>query len=481
MVSNNKNSILYIDDDALNLEIFKEYFNDAYDVIVLPSTQHAEEILRTKQIKVIISDQCMPDETGIDFIKRINPEFPDIIKMILTAYSDHDTALEAINKVGIYKYLLKPWNSEEVQNSIENCIREYDLRFENKRLIQELKQKNDALNEAFTKVEENEKKFRAIFANSNDSIYILSPNKKIIASNQALYKLLTIKDKDTNLETLNAIVRDRFSILLDKPFELSKSTATSISETDIKISPGENKTIELNCNLISFNNKNCVLSVVRDISERRMFEKKIVEAIISTQEEAQGKYARELHDGLGPLLSTLKMHIEWIADPGNTQNKDKIIDHSIHTIDNAIRSVKEIANNMSPHILQRFGLINAINSHIDYIKEASKIEFVVSSNLKERISSNIEIILYRIILECMNNAIKHSDAKKVILKFNKQKNNIQIVYSDNGKGFDVNKVMSEGKGMGLFNMQNRIKHIGGDFKIVSNQNIGTDITISLDN
>jgi PAS domain S-box-containing protein len=481
MMSANKSTILYIDDDLLNLEIFKEFFSDTYHVISLSSTEKALDVLRSNPVKVLISDQCMPYETGIEFIRRINPEFPDIIKMILTAYTDHDVALEAINDIGIYKYLLKPWDSVEVSNTIENCIREFDLREENKQLITALKQNNDALNEAIIKLDENEKKFHTIFATSNDSIFILNHRKEVIEANQALYNLLGIKDKTHNLEILNASIRDKFPVLLHKPLELSKSPDTSISEIDLKINQGETKTIELNCNRISYVNNQCVLSVVRDISERRTFEKKIVEAIISTQEEDQSKYARELHDGLGPLLSTLKMHIEWIADTNNVQNKDKIIQHSIHTIDNAIRSVKEIANNMSPHILQRFGLVEAINSYIYRLKETSKIEFVVSSNLKDRIASNIEIVLYRILLEIINNAIKHSDAKKVILKFNKQKNALQINCSDNGKGFDVTRVMSEGQGMGIFNMQNRIKHIGGGFKIISNMNIGTDITINLDN
>ena len=212
-----------------------------------------------------------------------------------------------------------------------------------------------------------------------------------------------------------------------------------------------------------------------------MFEKKIVEAIISTQEEAQGKYARELHDGLGPLLSTLKMHIEWIADPGNTQNKDKIIDHSIHTIDNAIRSVKEIANNMSPHILQRFGLINAINSHIDYIKETSKIEFVVSSNLKERISSNIEIILYRIILECMNNAIKHSRAQNIDVVLKYEPGLFTLTLADDGIGFSTAAVQQPQPGMGLKSMQNRAAMIGGKLSITSLPGKGTAVSVYLEN
>lgn len=479
MMALQKSTVLYIDDDLLNLELFREVFDDIYHVVILPSTANALDVLKNNNVKVIVSDQCMPEETGIDFIKRINPEYPDIIKMILTAYTDHDAALEAINEVGIYKYLLKPWDASEVKNSLENAIREFDLRHENKELLIALKQKNEALNNAYNKLEENEKKYRAIFANSNDSIYILNGNKEIIEANQSLANLLKIKEKPINLASLNQLTKEKYTVLLNMPLELSKTTKNSLSEIELKSENGEIKVIELNCNHISYNDKDYILSVARDISLRRTFEKKIVEAIILTQEEDQSKYARELHDGLGPLLSTLKMHFEWIADPGNTENKDKVIQHSIHVINSAIRSVKEIANNLSPHILQRFGLINAITSYSDYIKETSPIDFMVSSNLKERIPGNTEIVLYRIILECINNSVKHSEAKKIIIKFNKLKQILNITYSDNGKGFDVSKAMAEGKGMGLFNMQNRIKHLGGEFKIVSNINVGTDISINL--
>ncbi|NJK95265.1 MAG: hypothetical protein HC905_10430 [Bacteroidales bacterium] len=90
-----------------------------------------------------------------------------------------------------------------------------------------------------------------------------------------------------------------------------------------------------------------------------MMDQKIVEAIFRTQEETQGRYAQELHDGLGPVLSTVKMYIEWLCSDKNSVNKELIKNNSLHAIDEAINQAKEIANNLSPHVLQRFGLVNA--------------------------------------------------------------------------------------------------------------------------
>lgn len=475
-----KSTILYIDDDRFNLEVFREFFYHDYNIIVLSSTRDAEKVLEEHKVKVVISDQCMPDETGIDFIQRINPKYPDIIKIIFTAYSNYDVALDAINKVGVYKFLLKPWQQHEVKSTIDAAIREYDLRFENKQLLVSLKKKNEALNMAFLSLQENETKFRTVFSKSNDCIYILNKKKEIVEANQAFCRLMGHEDLWSNMETLNGVIKNKFPELLIKPMELSTEHASSIAELDVVFSNKETKIIELNSNTISYDGNVYILSVMRDISERRMYEKKIVDAIIRTQEEDQSKYARELHDGLGPLLSSLKMNIEWMANAENTLNKDKIMHHSICAIDDAIRNVKEIANNLSPHILQRYGLVNAVNSYIDHLKESSNVEFILSSNLKERLASNTEVILYRIILECLNNSLKHSGTKRIIIRFTLTKNKLHIGLSDSGKGFDVNKVLSESKGMGLFNIQNRIKHLGGDIKIISNFNIGTDIAIYLD-
>jgi signal transduction histidine kinase len=250
-------------------------------------------------------------------------------------------------------------------------------------------------------------------------------------------------------------------------------------EIDFYTETNEKKNIELNSCKIDFKDKPAILSIIRDITERKQGEKKIMEAIIRTQEEDQSRYARELHDGIGPILSTLKMYIEWLADASNVTNKEKISQQSILAINEAINLVKDIANNMSPHILQRFGLVNAIKTHLERVKETSPIEYSISSTVTGKLSDSIEISLYRVLLECINNSVKHADAKKIFLKFKKQDGHLFISFSDNGKGFDLKEVMATQKGMGLFNIQNRIKLMGGDMRITSNLGIGTDIEINL--
>jgi PAS domain S-box-containing protein len=475
----NKDTVLYVDDELFNLELFKESFEDEYNVLTETSSHKAFELVKSHPVKVIISDQRMPEESGLSFLERVEKIYPDIIKIVFTAFLDHDAALHAINQGGIYRYLIKPWNNNEIKNTLISAIREYNLRSENKILFNELGLKKNELEKALAQSKENEQKFYNIFTNSNDGIIIIK-NDKLLEANPAFFKLMCPESEQNNIESLQNCIMSKYGHFFNNQNLISKNSKKAIVETEIKNSANERKTIELSNNIVDYDGKDAVLSIIRDITERKQLEYKIMEAIIRTQEEDQCNYAQELHDGLGPILSTLKMYIEWIMDPNNTVNKEKIMEQSIYSINEAINLLKEIANNLSPHVLQRFGLVNALKTYIDQIKSAKEIEFVISSNLKTRLPDNLEINLYRILLECINNSIKHSHAKKILTKFRKEENKLIINYSDNGDGFNVDETLKDGKGMGLFNMQNRIKLLRGELLVKSNINIGTDIEIKID-
>ncbi len=107
----NKDTVLYVDDELFNLELFKEAFEDEYNIFIETSTKKAFELVKSIPVKVIISDQRMPEESGLSFLERVHKVYPDIIKIVFTAFLDHDAALHAINQGGIYRYLIKPWNT----------------------------------------------------------------------------------------------------------------------------------------------------------------------------------------------------------------------------------------------------------------------------------------------------------------------------------------------------------------------------------
>ncbi len=215
---------------------------------------------------------------------------------------------------------------------------------------------------------------------------------------------------------------------------------------------------------------------------RRLTEKMFLNTIIQTEEKERKRFAKDLHDGLGPLLSTVKMSVSSLAQMEHDEASREIVENTELVINEAIKSLKEISDNLSPHILNNFGLLRALNNFSNKINIARTIKINLKSNLKdERFDPNVEVVLYRVICELINNTIKHAKAKKIDLSLTKEGDYLTIVYKDDGKGFDVSKVIDQptGTGMGFSNIYSRINSLKGEITVESEQRIGTSVTIKV--
>jgi len=139
--------ILYIDDEQGNLKVFEALFSEYYKVFIANSTKQGYKILLQEEISVVITDQRMPHETGLDFIERVQSEFPDVVFMILSGYSDFDDTIKAINSGHVYRFLQKPWQEKELLIDINNAIERYKFLKQNKELLINLENQNTELKE----------------------------------------------------------------------------------------------------------------------------------------------------------------------------------------------------------------------------------------------------------------------------------------------------------------------------------------------
>lgn len=145
--ANNKELILYVDDEVKNLDSFKIIFRRDYDVLVAKSAQEGLEILKDNEIRLVITDQRMPNMTGVEFLEKIANLYPEITRIILTGYSDMEAIISAINKGRVFRYITKPWNKDELKETIDYALEAYKLRIENKELIEQLQKTNKELDE----------------------------------------------------------------------------------------------------------------------------------------------------------------------------------------------------------------------------------------------------------------------------------------------------------------------------------------------
>jgi response regulator RpfG family c-di-GMP phosphodiesterase len=140
-----KIKILYIDDEANNLSAFKANFRRLYDIYTAESAADGKKILETTEIEIVITDQRMPEMTGVEFLESIIKEHPNPIRILLTGYTDMQALIDAVNKGQIYRYLSKPWNEEELKMAINQAYEVYSLRKENMELTKSLLQANKQL------------------------------------------------------------------------------------------------------------------------------------------------------------------------------------------------------------------------------------------------------------------------------------------------------------------------------------------------
>lgn len=163
--------ILYVDDEKDNLVVFNSAFRRYYEIYLASSAQEGFEIMKKNEIKLVITDQRMPGMTGTEFLEKIIPDYPDCIRIILTGFSDIDAVIQAINKGGVYRYVTKPWERDEMKITIDNGLETYQLKLQNKKLFDELKEANATLE---TKVVERTRQIEEQNREITNSIYYAS-------------------------------------------------------------------------------------------------------------------------------------------------------------------------------------------------------------------------------------------------------------------------------------------------------------------
>lgn len=360
-----KKQMLIIDDEAENLNLLRRTFIREYSVYSADNAKDALTILNEKPgISLIISDQRMAEMTGTEFFKIVAKDRPDIMKILLTAYTDMEALVEAINDGQIYKYITKPWDPEELKLTIKRAYEVYDLAEENKRLI-----------------------------------------------------------------------------------------------SDLAI-------------------KNAELQKMKDYTDERI-------------EEERLRISRELHDDICQSLASLNINMEIcmrllksdLAEDKINTIKDNLI-NTREQIKDTSKRVRRISMDLRPAELDSLGFVSTLEQFINRYNstpDSAKVELKIIGDIIT-LPQKLELGMFRIIQECLNNAKKHAKATKidVTLAFDSDKLNITII--DDGIGFEIpehlGSLLQKGH-LGIVGMYERLNQLGGKLIITSKPEEGTIINVTI--
>ncbi|HPR57217.1 MAG TPA: PAS domain S-box protein [Bacteroidales bacterium] len=334
------------------------------------------------------------------------------------------------------------------------------------------------------KLENSERRYRLLFQTNPVPLAIVDLDSfQFYDANSAAEKLLETPRE----ELIKMNIRDiRPDISLYSSQELKTLLRNELSKTtEVTLQvKGEKKIIaEVKTDLIEYEGNNAIIAAINDITLLREAEKMVIRSLIEGEDRERKRVAKEIHDSLGQNLTAASLNFGTIKSAIENLDKQRqekfLLGYTF--LNAAIEESRNIALNLMPKAIDDFGLVPALRSLFSQIEKSAEFKITFYENLRNevRLPRNVELNLYRITQEALNNAIKHAHANRIFVQLLLHKKEIIYTFEDDGKGFDYKITVRESRGMGIISIKNRVMAMSGIFEIDSAPDKGTVITIQI--
>ena len=208
-------------------------------------------------------------------------------------------------------------------------------------------------------------------------------------------------------------------------------------------------------------------------------QKRVFQATIETQEEERNRIAQDLHDDISAKLNVVNLHANMLMEGKLTQDeRQTALSNIIGVTNRVLNSSRQIAHNLLPPILEKFGLFAALEELMEEFSTTKKLVITYDINYDVVLNKKQELHLFRIIQELLNNSIKHGKATRAFVEIKEEYETLQLNYTDNGIGFEVKQALRQ-SGLGLNNIKSRLAMLDGHLNIKSQQGKGATFHITL--
>lgn len=453
--------ILIVEDDNLISATLRQLLeNKGYEVVAMATTgQEAISLATTTNPDLIFMDIRLEGSMdGVEAVAKIN-ELCNIPVIYLTAWDDEKT-LERVKYTRPFGYILKPFRKEDIYRTIAVTL--FKHRMETR--LSEVEAKNLAILEAL-------------------------PDTILQVDRHAKVKTAKVAPKHVKYFQTSSFVGQSLTELSDTTnfpsFELRRAMMNLADQNDQEL-----ETFEF---IIKEGGEPCYfefrvmrldpdefLVIVSDNTVQKMLEAQIFNSVLEAQENERRRFAGDLHDGLGQILSSIKMKLE-----AYTEERDKggstaevMLNQALQYLTDAIAETRNVSHNLMPSTLHEFGLQAAIREMVDRVHQENLAISFQSFDVDRRFHPNVEVTLYRATQELMNNILKHSEAAEVTIQLFFRDGTLYLSVEDDGKGM-MPQELGEKDGIGIRNMRKRAEMLGGIFEFVSSPGKGTSVYLEL--
>lgn len=350
-----------------------------------------------------------------------------------------------------------------------------------RKFLSQLESSSQRLVKAEQALEQSERHFQTLFNNSSDDIFVIDFDGNFIEVNQVACDNLGYSRKEFLKMNARQIKPDELKAVVDKNIAMINKFGQHRYESENLARDGRIIPVEMKSRVIDFRGEKAILTIARDISERKEVEDRILSTIILTEENERKRFAADLHDDLAPILSTVKLYTDLLKKKNYKKiNEEEAIQNIEQLVDMAINSTRTISRNIRSNILQDFGLAAAVNDFCAFINKTESINLEVNTSQYKIEQRGIEeTILYQAVKELINNTLKHASARNVKIELKSYDHQIILYYRDDGAGFDLQAAMKQNTGLGLNNIINKIRSVKGSVDINTKPGQGMFLLVSL--
>jgi len=463
-----KLKILHLEDSVNDAELVARSLKRsdlACEIKLVSDKNGFEDALQNYHPDLILSDHTMPQFNSLEALQLVKSAKEEIPFILVTGTVSEEFAVACIEH-GVDDYILKS-NLIRLPNAIRHAMNE---------------------KEALNKLRTSEERYRQIVETAQEGIWMFNRDFETIFANRKMCDILEYSQEEMMGKTHSWFIDEGSKLMVIRAIQSNVSENT---EFRCITKSGRQIWLQISTSPLVDRNKEFIgmLGMVTDVTDQKEAHEKLVRSEVQirnfakylnqTMEEVSSRIAREIHDELGQQLAGIKMALASLKKTGDQASREEKIDGIVADVDGTIQSVRKIATELRPGILDSLGLIPSIEWMVNEFQRKAGIRCVTDIEVKEqKFDKDISICFFRVCQESLTNISKHAQASEVKVKVYQNEKELLLVISDNGKGMAEEKLENPFS-MGLLGMRERASIIGGDLQIISRENEGTTVQLKV--
>ncbi len=366
---------------------------------------------------------------------------------------------------------------------IEDALFNWNHELENR-----VAERTSKLLELNKSLQDAEEKLRTVADYNYNWEYWIGPDKNLVYMSPSVERITgyTVAEFQKNPDLINCIVHNQDAEIWEnhRLQRCSEDSEREVFECAFRIvtKTGDVRWIAHICRYI-YNKDGNYLGIRvsnRDVTESVEVQNQLVRVTVDVSERERNSFSRDLHDGLGPLLSSIKLYFQMLSSTTDAQKRKVIEENGSKNIDRAIQTTRELARGLSSQFLSRSGYVVATQDFVRQINDSNKIRINFTTNTNDRFNKLLEVSLYRITTELIRNTLSYSQASEVMIEFgyDSTAKAVRLCYVDNGVGFDMETVRKSSKGLGITNIFQRAHILKGNIEFQTEPGAGMKVSLS---